>query len=195
MQFDLTLVDRIGVPASLHDVDGRFLHMNPTAELVAGFTMAEMRGKRFTDPLPPAAREAVEAHFNRALGGEPTDFETVFIDGSGEPRSVRAQHLPLLEDGEVVGVLILAWAGRQPPRTLPLDPPPQLTPRQREILELIASGRSTAEIAGELTLSTETVRNHMRGLLRELDAHTRVEAIATAQRVGLLSSPPLGPKD
>jgi len=195
VQFDLTLVDRIGVPASLHDVDGRFLHMNPTAELVAGFTMAEMRGKRFTDPLPPAAREAVEAHFNRALGGEPTDFETVFIDGSGEPRSVRAQHLPLLEDGEVVGVLILAWAGRQPPRTLPLDPPPQLTPRQREILELIASGRSTAEIAGELTLSTETVRNHMRGLLRELDAHTRVEAIATAQRVGLLSSPPLGPKD
>ena len=195
MQFDLTLVDRIGVPASLHDVDGRFLHMNPTAELVAGFTMAEMRGKRFTDPLPPAAREAVEAHFNRALGGEPTDFETVFIDGSGEPRSVRAQHLPLLEDGEVVGVLILAWAGRQPPRTLPLDPPPQLTPRQREILELIASGRSTAEIAGELTLSTETVRNHMRGLLRELDAHTRVEAIATAQRVGLLSSPPLRPKD
>ncbi len=194
MQFDLSLIDRLGVPASLHDVEGRFLHMNATAERSAGFTMTDMRGLRFTDPLPPEARESVEAHFGRAVRGEPTDFETVFIDGSGAPRSVRAQHLPLFEDDEVVGVLILAWDVRQPPRTIPLDPPPELTPRQREILELIASGRSTAEIAKELTLSTETVRNHLRGLLRELDAHTRVEAIATAQRLGLLSSPPLRPK-
>jgi PAS domain S-box-containing protein len=183
------------VPASLHDVRGRFLHMNATAERSAGFTMADMRGLRFTDPLPPEARQSVEAHFSRALQGEPTAFETVFIDGSGAPRSVRAQHLPLLEAGEVVGVLILAWDVRLPPRTLPLDPPPELTPRQREILELIASGRSTADIAKELTLSTETVRNHLRSLLRELDAHTRVEAIATAQRLGLLSALPLRPKD
>ena len=194
MQFDLSLIDRLGVPASLHDVDGRFLHMNATAEQVGGWTMAEMRGKRFTDPLAPKAREAVEAHFKRALLGEPTDFETMFIDGSGAARSVRAQHLPLFDDGEVVGVLILAWEVRQPPRSVPLDPPPELTPRQREILELIASGRSTADIANDLTLSTETVRNHLRSLLRELDAHTRVEAIAKAQRLGLLSSPPLRPK-
>jgi PAS domain S-box-containing protein len=195
MQFDVSLIDRLGVPASLHDVRGRFLHMNATAERSAGFTMADMRGLRFTDPLPPEARESVEAHFGRALQSEPTAFETVFIDGSGAPRSVRAQHLPLLEAGEVVGVLILAWDVRLPPRTLPLDPPPELTPRQREILELIASGRSTVDIAKELTLSTETVRNHLRSLLRELGAHTRVEAIATAQRLGLLSALPLRPKD
>jgi PAS domain S-box-containing protein len=194
MRFDLTLIDRLGVPASLHDVDGSFIHMNATAERSAGFTMADMRGLRFTDPLPPEARSSVEAHFNRALAGEPTDFETVFVDGDGTQRAVRAQHLPLLEDGDVVGVLILAWDVRQPTRALPLDPPPALTPRQREILELIASGRSTAEIAQDLTLSTETVRNHLRSLLRELDAHTRVEAIAKAQRLGLLSSPPLRPK-
>ena len=195
MQFDVTLVDRLAVPASLHDVDGYFVHMNATAERSAGFTMTDMRGRRFTDPLPPEARGAVEAHFKRAVHGEPTDFETVFIDGSGTPRAVRAQHLPLREDGEVVGVLILAWEVRQPGRALSLDPPPELTPRQREILELIASGRSTNEIARELTLSTETVRNHLRSLLRELDAHTRVEAIATAHRLGLLSSTPLRPKD
>ena len=194
MQFDLSLIDRLGVPASLHDVDGRFIHMNATAERSAGFTMANMRGLRFTHPLPPEARASVEAHFDRAVHGEPTDFETVFIDGSGARRSVRAQHLPLFADGEVVGVLILGWDVRQPPRTVPLEPPPELTPRQREILELVASGRSTAEIAKDLTLSTETVRNHLRSLLRELDAHTRVEAIAKAQRLGLLSSPPLRPK-
>ncbi len=52
-------------------------------------------------------------------------------------------------------------------------PDPRLTARQREILDLIASGLSTAEVARELTLSPETVRNHLRNAFRELRAHTR----------------------
>ncbi len=193
-KLDFSLVDRLSVPASLHDVDGRFLHMNASAESVLAKSIADMRGRSYTDPVPPEARESVEAHFRRAVGQrQPTDFETLFTDANGEVRGVRAQHLPLIEDNEVVGVLILAFDVRRPATHAALDPPPQLTPRQREILELIASGRSTAEIARELTLSTETVRNHLRGLLRELDAHTRVEAIATAQRLGLLAAPPLRP--
>lgn len=191
---DLSLVDRLGVPASLHDVEGRFVHMNASAEKVAGKSIAEMRGKRFTEPLPPEVRESVEAHFRRAVEQrEPTDFETVFVDANGQVRGVRAQHLPLVEGDEVVGVLILAFDVRQPAPRPVIDPPPQLTPRQREILELLASGRSTAEIAQQLTLSTETVRNHLRSVLRELDAHTRLEAVATAQRLGLLAPPPLRP--
>ena len=189
---DFSLVDRLAVPASLHDVEGRFLHMNASAESVSGKSVAQMRGRPYTDPVPPEAREAVVAHFRRAVEKrQPTDFETLFTDANGEVRGVRAQHLPLIEGDEVVGVLILAFDVRRPTTHPALDPPPQLTPRQREILELIASGRSTTEIAQELTLSTETVRNHLRGLLRELDAHTRVEAIATAQRLGLLAAPPL----
>lgn len=78
--------------------------------------------------------------------------------------------------------------------TIRLEPDPRLTPRQREILELIASGLSTAEVARELTLSPETVRNHLRNASRELRAHTRVEAIATAQRLGLLAAPVLRPQ-
>jgi two-component system, NarL family, nitrate/nitrite response regulator NarL len=74
-----------------------------------------------------------------------------------------------------------------------LTPEPRLTPRQREILELIASGLSTAEVARELTLSPETVRNHLRNAFRELRAHTRVEAIAAAQRLGLLAASALAP--
>lgn len=191
---DFSLVDRLSVPASVHDVDGRYLHMNASAESVLAKSIADMRGRRYTDPVPPEARKSVEAHFRRAVEQrQPTDFETVFTDANGEVRGVRAQHLPLIEGDEVIGVLILAFDVRRPTRHAALDPPPQLTPRQREILELIASGRSTADIARELTLSTETVRNHLRGLLRELRAHTRVEAIATAQRLGLLAAPPLRP--
>jgi DNA-binding NarL/FixJ family response regulator len=56
--------------------------------------------------------------------------------------------------------------------------PPHLTPRQVEVLRLLQSGRSTQQIALELHLSTETVRNHVRRLLSALGVHTRLEAVA-----------------
>jgi PAS domain S-box-containing protein len=195
-EVDLWLVDSLVVPASLHDVDGRFVHMNAAAERASGNTNAQLLGHHFTEPLHPEARENVEAQFRRAVElGEPTDFETVFVDASGRLRGVRAQHLPLRDGDAIVGVLILAFAVRQPPfEHVGLELRPRLTPRQREILELIASGLSTAEVARELTLSPETVRNHLRSVFRELRAHSRVEAIVAAQRLGLLAAPALGPQ-
>jgi len=46
------------------------------------------------------------------------------------------------------------------------------------VLRLLEQGRSTEQIARELHLSTETVRNHIRALLRSLGAHSRLEAVA-----------------
>jgi len=193
---DLWLVDSLVVPASLHDVEGRFVHMNAAAERASGNSNARMRGRHFTALLPPEARENVAAQFRRAVErGEPTDFETVFVDASGQLRGVRAQHLPLRHGDAIVGVLILAFdVRRSPSEPIRLRVDPRLTPRQREILGLIASGLSTAEVARELTLSPETIRNHLRNAFRELGAHTRVEAVAAAQRLGLLAAPPLGPQ-
>ena len=193
---DLWLVDSLVVPASLHDVEGRFVRVNEAAERASGKSNAQWLGRHFTEPLPPGAREKVAALFRRAVErGEPTDFETVFVDASGNLRGVRAQHLPLCRDGAIVGVLILAFAGALPP-SLPIgvEPQPRLTPRQREVLELVAAGLSTSEIAKKLTLSTETVRNHLRSVFRELNVHTRPEAIAAARRLGLLAPPALGPQ-
>ena len=193
---DLWLVDSLVVPASLHDVEGRFLHMNGAAERASGRSNAQLLGRELTELIPLEARENVEAQFRRAVErGEPTDFETVFLDVSGHLRGVRAQHLPLRDGDSIVGVLILAFDVRRPPsEPIRVIPEPRLTPRQREILNLIASGLSTSEVARELTLSPETVRNHLRNAFRELHAHTRVEAIAAAQRLGLLAAPALGPQ-
>src|SRR5256886_2190652 len=191
---DLSLVDSLVVPASLHDVDGRFVHLNAAAERAIGFSRAQLLGRHFTEPVPQEARKNVAEQFPRAVEcGEPTDFETVFIDASGQLRGVRAQHLPLCSGDAIVGVLILAFAARRPP-SVGLDPQPRLTPRQREILNLIAAGLSTSEMAEKLSISTETVRNHLRSIFTELDVHTRLEAIATAQRLGLLAPPALGPQ-
>ena len=193
---DLRLVDSLVVPASLHDVAGRFVHMNAAAERASGLSKADLLGRHFTDPVPPEARENVAEQFRRAVEcGQPTDFETVFVDASGQVRGVRAQHLPLRSGDSIVGVLILAFAAqRPPPRPAGLEPPPRLTPRQREILDLIAAGLSTSEMATNLTISTETVRNHLRSVFKELDVHTRLEAIVKARRLGLLAPPALGPQ-
>jgi PAS domain S-box-containing protein len=193
---DFWLLDSLMVPASLHDVRGRFVHMNASAEQASGRSNAQLVGRRLTELLPQEAHENVESQFRRAVErGEPTDFETVFVDTSGQLRGVRAQQLPLRDGDSIVGALILAFDVRRPPsEPVRVLPEPRLTPRQREILNLIASGLSTSEVARELTLSPETVRNHVRNAFRELHAHTRVEAIAAAQRLGLLAAPALGPQ-
>jgi PAS domain S-box-containing protein len=193
---DPWLVDSLVVPASLHDLEGRFVHMNAAAERACGRSNAEMLGLNLTELVPPEIHENVEAQFRRAADlGEPTDFETFFVDASGHLRGVRAQQLPLRSGDAIVGVIILAFDVRRPPsEPIHLKRDPRLTPRQREILDLIAAGLSTADVASELTLSAETVRNHLRGVFSELEVHTRPQAVAAARRLGLLAAPVLPPQ-
>jgi DNA-binding NarL/FixJ family response regulator len=67
------------------------------------------------------------------------------------------------------------------PDDAPAAPPPHLTPRQVEVLRLLEQGCSTKQIAAELHLSTETVRNHVRRLFQALGVHSRLEAVAAAR--------------
>jgi DNA-binding NarL/FixJ family response regulator len=57
---------------------------------------------------------------------------------------------------------------------------PQLTPREAEVLELIAAGRSNAEIAGALFLTVATVKSHVNAIFAKLPARDRGQAIALA---------------
>lgn len=61
-----------------------------------------------------------------------------------------------------------------------------LSPRERQVLELIAAGHTTEEVSEELGLVTETVRTHVKAILRKLDVHSRQEAIALARKRGLV---------
>jgi DNA-binding NarL/FixJ family response regulator len=58
-----------------------------------------------------------------------------------------------------------------------------LTPREWEVVDLLADDRSTDEIARTLVLSTETVRSHVKNILRKLDVRSRSEAVAVVQRM------------
>ncbi len=61
-----------------------------------------------------------------------------------------------------------------------------LSVRQREILQMLADGMQTEAVAGQLGLSTETVRTHTKRILAKLEASTRTEAVAIGLRHGLI---------
>jgi DNA-binding CsgD family transcriptional regulator len=62
-----------------------------------------------------------------------------------------------------------------------------LTPKQREVLRLVAAGLTTEELAERLSLSPQTVRVHLRAINRRLGTHSRQEAVARARACGLLT--------
>jgi two-component system, NarL family, invasion response regulator UvrY len=61
-----------------------------------------------------------------------------------------------------------------------------LSARQREILQMLANGMQTDAVAGQLGLSTETVRTHTKRILAKLEASTRTQAVAIGIRHGLI---------
>ena len=67
-----------------------------------------------------------------------------------------------------------------PPRAFP-----ELTPREREVLDLIARGWSNAEITARLVISPKTVRNHISNIFAKLQVVDRAQAIVRARKAGL----------
>lgn len=65
-------------------------------------------------------------------------------------------------------------------------PGAELTEREREILDLLATGLSNADIASRLTISVHTVRNHVSNLSAKLGAHSKLEVLSIAVREGLV---------
>ena len=59
----------------------------------------------------------------------------------------------------------------------------RLTAREWDVLDLLCEGRRTAEIADELVLAQETVRSHVKNILRKLDVNSRQEAVELTQRL------------
>ena len=172
----------VSVPSYIIDRDGAIAWLNPAAERVVG----DVRGRRFTDVVAAGDRPRARETFARKIVGKKkvTDTEVDLLGPDGREVSVEVSSVPLREGQQIVGVFGLLTRPPSPPRTP--RPHPSLTPRQLEVLRMLAQGSSTQQIADELHLSRETVRNHVRGILHALDVHSRVEAVATARAESIL---------
>jgi PAS domain S-box-containing protein len=173
----------VNVPCYVIDKTGVIRWLNPAARLLVG----DARGRQFTSVVAPEDTLQAREIFARKVFGKDraTDAEAVLITPNGARVEVEISSAPLREEGRVVGVFGLVTHQLLPGPQLAH---PHLTPRQMQILRLLAHGHSTHQIAAELHLAIETVRNHVRRLLRALDAHSRLEAVAMARRDGLLAS-------
>ena len=93
--------------------------------------------------------------------------------------------------GETVA---LAPAGRldarRGPQHRPAEPAPTrtrvITSREEEVLQLIADGCSTPEVAERLYISQKTVKNHLASIYQKLDARDRTQAVLQAVRMGIV---------
>ena len=166
----------VGVASYVLDAAGIVRWINPAAERLLG----NIRGRHYTSVVAPEeTRRARDAFSQKMLGtSEATHTSGFAISTTGKRVSVELNSVPLMRGERVVGVFGLLDE-HDDDTTIP--PHPHLTPRQVEVLRLLERGRSTKQIAAELHLSTETVRNHIRRLFQALGVHSRLEAVAVAR--------------
>jgi PAS domain S-box-containing protein len=175
-------VDDLAAPAVVIDRDGRFSWLNRAYLELFG----DRRGQPFIDSIAPEHRRLARTNFARKVVGKNTGvYDLTVFDRSGARITLRTTSAPLRRGDEVVGVFGIGVPIPQapPPETSVLD---DLTPRQREVLRLLAEGLKTHEIAERLGVADETARNHIRGLLRAIGAHSRLEAVLIGLRLGAI---------
>lgn len=120
------------------------------------------------------------AHWRDHHPGQPVVRLVTALDSEcGDWQVEWSESLPTL-----LASVAAAAKGDQPRRTAVTGP--TLTPRERAVLELLASGSTNSRIAAALSVSVSTVRTHVQAVLQKLDAPDRVAAVAAARRAGLL---------
>jgi DNA-binding NarL/FixJ family response regulator len=125
---------------------------------------------RQTDP------SVVQAAFDAGCAGFLTKRQ-------GPEDVVRAIHAAISGDVPVEPALLTQLLGTE----LPDSVIPALTVRERSVLRLFAEGLTYADVAERLSLSVHTVRNHAQRTLVKLGAHSKLEAVVIARRIGLLN--------
>jgi DNA-binding CsgD family transcriptional regulator len=175
-------LEGVAFPAYIIDRTGRLRWLNSAATDLVG----DARGKLATSVVAPAERRAVQERIARKLlGGERTDFTTSVTGPEGAIVRLDVSSVPLrTAGGSIAGIFGLMYRLRDEP--MPEHPEYKLTPREHEVLLHLAAGCSTEQMARLMGISTETVRNHVRRLLRALRVHSRLEAVALARREGLI---------
>jgi PAS domain S-box-containing protein len=179
----------VALPMYVLDRRGRIAWLNRAASTVA----PDAIGQKFTEYLPPDQLHHGRRRFASRILGQATldDHATAIVLPDGQRHEVEISSVPLRRRQQIVGVFGVIHPPRshQQAQAQPAEQPPTLTPREHEVLRLLGAGLTTEQMAEQLGLSPDTIRNHIKGLLAGLNARTRLDAVLTAYRLGLLQPP------
>jgi DNA-binding CsgD family transcriptional regulator len=173
-------------PMMLCDDDRRYTDANEAALELMRIDLASLRAMRIDDITPPELASSVEAiwtHFLR-IGTLTGQYELQRADGTRV--SVEYNATANVAPGQHLSIFIHQSESQGLPSRVVDEAHERgrLTRRESEVLRLVAFGRSGPEIAGELGISHETVRVHVRNAMRKLGARTRAQAIGMAIAAG-----------
>ncbi len=176
------------------DNERRYREANAPARLIFRMSLRELRELRIDD-LTAAAdwpRLAEAWAKLRERGSVNGRYFVTFKDGS--TLSVFFAALENVLPGEHLIVFMPAdWPGDELEEMHPAvdeEDRGSLSPRQLDVLRLVALGANASQIAAELSISEATVRTHVKNVLARLGAHNRAHAVAIAMTSGLLGQNP-----
>lgn len=167
---------------------------NAEAERLTGIPAAQALGRPCWELLAGVDEEGdIVCHrgcscARQARCGWPVGCQGLLIRAPGGRRRVTVSTIAIEHGGERV-YLHAMRAGEPAEAAAPEEAPCEplhLTARQLEVLELLAVGVPAKLIARRLDVAEATVRSHIRAILRELDSHSQIEAIAQARRLMLV---------
>jgi PAS domain S-box-containing protein len=169
------------------DVNGAYLQM-------MGYPKARLLGRpiyEFVAGGPIASESEWQAALARGdFTGEATlimaDRAKIAVQFAATVETVTSHRMVLL-----VALNASRWGGRFRRLTNQEEPNGQLSPRELEVVRLIALGNTSPEIAAELHIAHETVRTHARNAMEKVGARSRAHLVARALGDGLLREEPV----
>jgi PAS domain S-box-containing protein len=171
-------LERLPVPIFAINRDMTIQWLNRAARQLVG----DLEGRPFTDVLEPGSVPLARQAFAQKIVGNvaSTEYDLTLRTRDGTPVRAEISSVPVRGGQSIAGVFGLVSVDEQAVPARAADGEVSLTPRQAQVLHLLARGCSTEQMADELGVARETVRNHVRAILRRLGVHSRLEAVIEA---------------
>jgi PAS domain S-box-containing protein len=167
---------------ALVDEERIYLEANPALCALLGASREEIVGQRADRFIAPEELATLESEWRRLWETRDWVCERTLVRGDGS--RVRGHYAARTSEIAGRSVAVVVWAAVDcEDDAEPGDPTGELgrlTAREREVLSLLALGQTSAQIAEQLHISTETVRTHVRNAMAKTGARTRAQLVAIA---------------
>jgi DNA-binding CsgD family transcriptional regulator len=173
-------LERLPVPVFAIDRTMTIRWLNRASQELVG----DREGEQFTELLDAGSVPvANQAYAQKLVGNVPfTEYEVTLRTRDGSLVRAEISSVTVRGGDHIAGVFGMAAVDDRTPPARSADREIALTPRQAQVLHLLARGCSTEQMADELGVAPDTIRNHVRAILRRLGVHSRLEAVIEAHR-------------